>query len=79
MYDGEVHCFRCGEKCKTIDDCMVNVAKYCMSCGEMKKIACSRSSDPEALQCDTKCTEQLPCGHRCEGTCYKWYDQVGFA
>lgn len=57
--------------CKEIE------SKYCDRCQQVKKIRCWEIYQSEKkgipISCDTKCEDELPCGHKCKGTCSKWY------
>ena len=63
--------YSCGALCQT--QCTEKVERICSKCDEPKEVLCS--TDMSSFQCNTKCTETLPCGHKCAdngGTCFQW-------
>lgn len=59
----------CGEPCEP-NSCPIKTNKTLL-CGHKSVIKCSESL--LEVKCESKCTDQLPCGHNCSGTCHKCF------
>ncbi|XP_072013999.1 LOW QUALITY PROTEIN: NFX1-type zinc finger-containing protein 1-like [Amphiura filiformis] len=55
----------CYEQCPRT--CMVKVDKVLPSCGHSQRIYCY--SNPQFVDCESKCSKTLTCGHPCKGLC----------
>ncbi|KAF8778266.1 NFX1-type zinc finger-containing protein 1 [Argiope bruennichi] len=60
---------KCGESCTL--KCFVKIPIQSSVCGHEVNIECSRSKDTEVImvRCKEPCNAELPCGHKCSGTC----------
>ncbi|CAL1289223.1 unnamed protein product [Larinioides sclopetarius] len=59
----------CGESCES--KCFIKMPIQSPVCGHEVNIECSRSEDVELLmrRCNDPCKAELPCGHKCSGSC----------
>ncbi|KAH8600108.1 hypothetical protein B0O99DRAFT_503550 [Bisporella sp. PMI_857] len=61
--------FKCPQPYLSSIWCNVPVEKQVPGCNHVIKVSCSQDVSSPSFECPTACATNLPCGHRCPGTC----------